>query len=340
MTDLVIRPLVAGEEELFDSMPDPLPQLRQISYADGIAGGGYRPEHTWIALRAGRVVGRAAWLLPPGSVGEPWLERFDLGPRPSADAARSADPAGSVDTARLVDPTRPVGTAPEIGAALLRAAHDALGGPKVYHAALPAYWRRQPEVRSVAEAAMAAARLAGLVERGERLRFSWAGGPLPAPSGRFSFRPAADAAEIDALVARIGEPVVLTGAETARVVAGVDLARDPLGWLTGTPPGNWRVALDGDEPVGLAGPTADACFPMIAYLGLLGETVQGDALRDDTVRGGTALGELLADSVAALAAGGAYEVVADADAHRVAVVAELERTGFRRIRSRVVFTPA
>ncbi|WFE47528.1 acetyltransferase [Verrucosispora sp. WMMD1129] len=301
MTDLVIRPLVAGEEELFDSMPDPLPQLRQISYADGIASGGYRPEHTWVALRAGRVVGRAAWLLLPGSVGEPWLERFDLDLAPATEAA-------SV-----------------VGAALLRRAHAALGGPKVYHAALPACWRRQPKVRAVAEASMAAAQLAGLIERGERLRFSWAGGPLPAPSGRFSFRPAEDAAEINALVARIAEPVVLTGAETARMVAEVDLASDPLDWLTGTPPGSWRVALDGDEAVGLAGPTADACFPMIAYLGLLDESV---------------LGELLADSVAALAGGGAYEVVADVDAHRVAVVAELERTGFRRVRSRVVFAPA
>jgi hypothetical protein len=192
-------------------------------------------------------------------------------------------------------------------------------------AALPAYWRRQPEARAVAEATMAAARLAGLVERGERLRLSWAGGPLPVASGRFSFRPAEDPAEIEALAARIAEPVVLTGAETARAVAGVDLARDPLAWLTGTPFGNWRVALHGDEPVGLAGPTADACFPMIAYLGLLDESV---------------LGELLADAVAALAADGAYEVVADVDAHRVAVVAELERTGFRRVRSRVVFAPA
>ncbi|GIJ13049.1 acetyltransferase [Micromonospora andamanensis] len=340
MTDLVVRPLVAGEEKLFDSMPDPLPQLRQISYADGIAGGGYRPEHTFVALRGDRVVGRAAWLLLPGSVGEPWLERFDLDLGPSADAAQSTGPAGSVDTARLVDPTRPVGTVPQVGAALLRAAHDALGGPKVYHAALPAYWRRQPEVRAVAEASMAAARLAGLVERGERIRLSWAGGPLPTPSGRFSCRPAADAAEIGALVARIVEPVVLTGAETARAVAGVDLARDPLAWLTGTPPGNWRVALDGDEPVGLAGPTADACFPMIAYLGLLDDAVRDGTVRNDTVRGGTALGELVADAVAALAAGGAYEVVADVDAHRVAVLAELERTGFRRIRSRVVFTPA
>ncbi|WP_341716644.1 acetyltransferase [Micromonospora sp. FIMYZ51] len=324
MTDLVIRPLVAGEEALFDSMPDPLPQLRQVSYADGLAGGGYRPEHTWIALRAGRVVGRAAWLLPPGSVGEPWLERFDL----------AAEPA--------------------VGGALLRTAHAALGGPKTYYASAPAYWRRQPQVRATVEATMAAARLAGLVEGGERLRCSWTGGPLPtsadrsssgaAPAarpssdaasavrssllpvvaGRFSIRPAADAAEIRSLAARIAEPELLTGAETARMVGGVDLARDPLARLTG-PASGWRVALDGSEPVGLAAPVGDACYPMIAYLGLL------DA---------AARSELLVDAVAILADAGAYEVIADVDAHRVAVVAELERTGFRRLRSRVVFTPA
>ena len=294
MTDLVVRPLVAGEEELFDSMPDPLPQLRQVGYADGIAGGGYRPERTWIALRAGRVVGRAAWALPPGSVGDPWLERFDLA------------------------------TTPEDGAALLRAAHEALNGPKLYHAALPAYWRRQPEVRAVAAALMAAARLAGLAEQGERLRCSWTGGPLPARVGRFSFRPAADAAEINSLVARIDVPDVLTGAEAARAVGGVDLARDPLSWLTG-PVRDWRVALDGDEPVGLAAPAGEACYPMIGYLGLLDQEARA---------------ELLADAIGTLSAGGAYEVVADVDAHRVAVVAELERTGFRRIRSRVTFAPA
>ena len=41
-----------------------------------------------------------------------------------------------------------------------------------------------------------------------------------------------------------------------------------------------------------------------------------------------------------LADGGAREVVADVDAHRVAVLAELERTGFRQLRCRVVFGPA
>lgn len=293
MTDLAIRPLVAGEESLFESMPDPLPQLRKIPYADGVASGGYRPERTWVALRGGEVVGRAAWLLPPGAVGAPWLERFDL----------AAEPA--------------------VGAELLRAAHEAFGGPRPYYAALPAHWRRRPEVLAVARAPMAAARLAGLVEGGERLRLSWTGTPLPASSGRYTFRPAADPAEIDALVGRITEPDVLTGKEVALAVGGVDLGTDPLAWLTG-PATDWRVALEAGEPIGLVGPAGDACFPLIGYLGLLDEAVRA---------------ELLAEAVRVLAAGGAREVVADVDAHRVAVLAELERTGFRQLRCRVVFAP-
>ncbi|MEV1144444.1 acetyltransferase [Micromonospora sp. NPDC049799] len=293
MTDVVIRPLVAGEESLFDSMPDPLPHLRQVRYADGVADGGYRPEHTWVALRAGRVVGRAAWLRPPGATGAPWLDWFDL------DAE------------------------PEVGAALLHAAHEALGGPGRYHAVLPPYWRRRPEVLAVVEAPMAAARLAGLVERGERLRCSWIGTPLPATSGRYTFRPAADAAEINGLVARIAEPDVLTGVEIAQAVGGVDLATDPLAWLTG-PIDGWRVAVDAGEPVGLVGTAGDACYPLIVYLGLLDEAVRG---------------ELLAEAVQVLASGGAHEVLADVQARRVAVVAELERTGFRQVRARVLFEP-
>jgi len=294
MTDLLIRPLVAGEEILFDSMPDPLPQLRQVGYADGLASGGYRPETTWIAIQEGRVVARAAWVLPPGAVGDHWLERFDLVAEP------------------------------EVGAALLRAAHEALGGPRTYYAAMPAHWRRRPEVTAVVAAPMAAARLAGLVEGRERIRSTWTGTPLPAPSDRFTFRPATDAEEINTLVARIADPELLTGMETARVVAGVDLATDPLAWLTG-PVEAWLIACHGAEPVGLVGTAGDACYPMIAYLGLLDEAVRP---------------ELLAEAVRVLALGGAREVVADVDAHRVAVVAELERTGFRQLRARIAFEPA
>lgn len=294
MADLVIRPLVAGEENLFDSMPDPLPQLRQVAYADGIAGGGYRPERTWVALESGRVVARAAWVLPPGAVGAPWLERFDL------DAE------------------------PDVGAELLRAAHEALGGPTLYYAAMPAYWRRRPEVLAVMRAPMAAAVLAGLVERGERVRCTWSGTPLPASSGRFTFRAATDTAEINTMVARIAEPDVLTGVEMAKAVGNVDLATDPLSWLTG-PVENWRVALDAGKPIGLAGTAGEACYPLLAYLGLLDDGARAD---------------LIAEAVRVLADGGAREVVADVDARRVAVLAELERTGFRRLRCRVTFGPA
>lgn len=290
MPGLVIRPLVAGEESLFDSMPEPLPELRQVSYANGVAGGGYRPENTWVALVRGKLVGRAAWLLPPGAMGEPWLERFDL-------------------TAE-----------PEVGAALLNEAHAALGGPKDYYASLPADWRSRPEVST---APMAAARLAGLVERRERFRYAWTAAPTNIHKGRFTFRPAKDAAEINAMVARIEEPDLLTGAETARLVRGVDLARAPLDWLSG-PPEGWRIAVDAGVPVGLAAAAGDACYPMIAYLGVFNDAVRG---------------ELLNDAVRALAAEGALEVVADVDAGRDAVARDLERQGFKPVRSRVHFQP-
>ncbi|MBV1852662.1 acetyltransferase [Catellatospora tritici] len=307
MADLVIRPLVAGEEHVFDSMPDPLPELRQVSYADGLAGGGYRPEHTWVALLDGRVVARAAWLRPPGSVGRPWLERFDLIAEPS------------------------------VGAALLAAAHRSLGGPTGYYASMPASWRQHPHQRAAVAPPMAAARLAGLTERGERLRMTWSGGAVatrsggsvPTRTGRYAFRPAADAAEIAALAARVTAPDVLTGAEVARLVRGVDLARDPLKWLSG-PPGDWRVALAGGEPVGLTGPAGDACYPMIAYLGLLDEATADPAVR----------GEMLTDAVAVLVAGGALEIVADVDADRPDARADLERAGFTPVRARVHFAPA
>lgn len=289
MTDLVIRPLVAGEEKLFESMPDPLPTVSKIGYADGLASGGYRPERTWVALRAGRVVARAAWALPPGAVGRAWLDRFEL----------CAEPA--------------------VGANLLRAAHAALGGPALYHAVVPPNWRHEP----AAEPPMAAARLAGMVEQGERLRFTFTGTPMPALPGRYVFRPASDRAEITTLVARIATPQILTGVETARAVAGIDLATAPLSWLPG-PPESWRVALRDGEPVGLAAAAGDACYPMIAYLGLSDPA---------------ALREALADVVTVLLDGGAREVVADVDVCRTGVLAGLERAGFRPVRSRVTFTP-
>ncbi|SNY53115.1 acetyltransferase [Paractinoplanes atraurantiacus] len=285
MTVLTFRPLAAGEEDLFDSLPDPLPELRQASFADGLASGGFAHSRAWIALADDKLVARAAWVLPPGAVGRPWLERFDA-------------------------------ASPEVGAALLTEAHAALGGPLPYYAAAPAHWRQRPESKAVVDVRREAARRAGLVERGERLRLTWAGANLPATSGRHTFRPVTGEDEIRSLVARIGRPDIVTGAETALAVLGADLASAPLPWLRTA---KWLVS----EEVGLVAAAGDHCYPLIGYLGLL------DA---------GAREELIAEAVRVLSGAGAREVVADVDSYRVEVLAALERTGFRQVRSRIVLT--
>ncbi|WP_031168377.1 hypothetical protein [Streptosporangium roseum] len=81
MTDLVIRPLTAGEEDLFESLPD----LGLVgfaafgdTYADMAVAGEYRPEWSWVALRDGVVVARAAWWAGPKDVKPLALGWFDL----------------------------------------------------------------------------------------------------------------------------------------------------------------------------------------------------------------------------------------------------------------------
>ncbi|MCY1141061.1 acetyltransferase [Actinoplanes sp. Pm04-4] len=290
MSALLFRPLTAGETVEFDSVPG----VPQMSYAEGLAGGGFHPSRTWIALRDGEVVARAAWVLPPGAVGGPWLERFDLHDSPS------------------------------VGGELLTAAHDTLGGRWPYHAALPVGWRSSPDAF---EAAFAAAELAGLSRRVERLRFSRTtdGARTPAadlpPQGPAAVsgspvRPAAGPDEIRSLVARVPSPDVLTGSETARSVLGIDLATDPLPWLTGEATA-WLVT-DG----GLVGTAGEACWPMIGYLGA------SDA---------PARRALLAEAVRVLLAGGAEQIVADVDADRTDVISDLLAAGFRPVRARLTF---
>ncbi|GID27804.1 acetyltransferase [Paractinoplanes brasiliensis] len=312
MSTVIHRHLLPGEEALFASLP---------AFAEGLAGGGYDLSRTWITLRDGEVVARAAWVLPPGAVGGPWLELFDL------------------------DDT------PAVGAALLNAAHADLGGPRPFYATLPA----DPRVP-------AAARLAGLEPTVKRLRFRWtptgntvpsvpAAHAAPDPTVHAASTPAAHADptplvhaapdptvhaarvpavraakgpdEVRALVALIDRPDVLTGSEAALAVAGLDLARDPLPWLTG-PAAAWHV-LDGGT--GLAGTAGDACWPMLVYLGRLPDASPG------------ARSSLLAAALHALTTGGAEEVIADVEATLTDTVADLKRAGFHQIRVRQAFEP-
>src|ERR1700688_3436832 len=81
MTGLVIRPLAAGEEPLFESLADPGlvgPAITGERYSDMAARGGYRAEWTWIALRDGIVVARAAWWTGPRDDTPIALDWFDF----------------------------------------------------------------------------------------------------------------------------------------------------------------------------------------------------------------------------------------------------------------------
>ncbi|MBL7257664.1 acetyltransferase [Paractinoplanes lichenicola] len=273
---MIYRQLLPGEEAVFDALGPVTP----ISYADGLAGGGFHPSRTWVAQRDGQVVARAAWVLPPGAAGDPWLEVFDL-----------------VDS-------------PAVGASLLAAAHAALGGAHPFHVTLPAD-----------ERVLEAARLAGLAPAVERRRFRWSGAPVESPA--LPVRPSTGPGEVRDLVSRIARPDVLTGSETALTVAGLDLARDPLPWVTG-PAAAWHVLADG---TGVAGTAGEACWPMLVYLGVRPEAAPG------------ARSSLLAASLGALIAGGAEEVVADVESTLTDAMTDLDRAGFRQIRARMTLQP-
>jgi hypothetical protein len=153
MNDLVIRPLSASEEPLFDSLAQPAlvgSGAFGHRYGDRIASGEYRPEWTWIALRGATVVARAAWWAGPDDDGPEVLDWLDF---TDADAA-----------ARLLR-TVPLRTE--------------------YCLRLPAGWRDAPDVGQAARARIAAAQAAGMTVLVERYNYRWTPERgMPARSGR------------------------------------------------------------------------------------------------------------------------------------------------------------
>src|SRR5690242_11931535 len=100
MTDVVFRPLAAGEIELFTSLTDadpksktnPVHETKPVhetmrtgvawlgrDYAATVEAGHYRPQWTWVAIKDDHVVARAAWYGGPND-DEPFaMDWFDPG---------------------------------------------------------------------------------------------------------------------------------------------------------------------------------------------------------------------------------------------------------------------
>lgn len=238
MTDLVIRPLVAGEEHLFDSLSDPGLVGRAV-LGETYAEGGYRPEWTWVALRDGVVVARAAWWAGPQDPAPLALDWFDF-------------------------------TDPDAGVALLRAAPLRAE----YSLLLPHGWRNDPLVAAQGQARIDAATAAGMRVLVERYRYRWT--PecgLPARPGRLEFRPEPDDAVILDVLRRVGEGSLDAHYRHAAAAHGPDAAAredlELLRWLP-SPREWWQLAwTPGGELAGIVVPARNPSAHVVGFVGVL-----------------------------------------------------------------------
>ncbi|WP_433471484.1 GNAT family N-acetyltransferase [Saccharomonospora azurea] len=297
MTDLVIRALAAGEEALFDSLPDPgLVGLAAFgkTYRAMAAAGEYRPEWTWVALRDDVVVARAAWWAGPQDDSPIALEWFDF-------------------------------TDAEAAVRLLRASPLRTE----YSLRLPPGWRDVPAVREQAEARIDAAVAAGLTLLVERFAYRWTPDcGVPARSGRLVFRPEPDDAVIldvfrrihqGSLDAHVRRTVAASGLEAA---AQEDL--DYLRWLP-SPREWWRLAYTpAGELVGLTVPGHHYSDPLVAYIGVVPEQ-----------RGHGYAYDLLVEATHLLVDEGADRIVAGTDQTNVPMAAHFARAGYPVAQERV-----
>jgi RimJ/RimL family protein N-acetyltransferase len=297
MTDLVIRPLTAGEESLFESLPDPgLVGFAAFgdTYTAMAAAGDYRPEWTWVALHHGVVVARAAWWAGPNDDNPLALDWFDF-------------------------------TNPDAAVQLLRTAplHAQ------YSLKLPPGWRENPAVREQAQARIDAAVAAGLSPLVERYRYRWTPdcGVPPRP-GRLEFRPEPDDAVILDVFRRIHQGSLDAHARHTIAKSGLEAAaQEELNYLRWMPSPRewWRLAYtpDGDL-VGLSVPCRNHGDPLIGYIAVVPEH-----------RGHGYAYDLLVEATHKLAGEGVDRIVAGTDQTNLPMAATFAKAGYPIAQERI-----
>jgi ribosomal protein S18 acetylase RimI-like enzyme len=301
MTAPLVRPIGPDEVDLFLSFTDASPlglKPPREMYLDGL-GRSYRPEWSWVALRDGRVVARVAFMGPSNA------------DRPEV--------MGSLE----------IGTGPDriaVGSRLVRAAYAGMAGSEGHRLRhiqfVPVDWHERADCRAVVQDRLAVARAAGLELLAERVQLVLdAATPLPDRARRLSFRPPPDDAAVRDVVRR-----TFAGTRDAQLRRNVEIQGPEPATRSfmagfGESPALWRLGYDETGAcVGIAVPDLGegGWGPDVAYVGVLPEH-RGRGYAED----------LLAEASRLLAAAGAAEISAAADAANTPMTAAFARCGYR-----------
>ncbi|MEV5612672.1 GNAT family N-acetyltransferase [Streptomyces sp. NPDC052225] len=270
-----------------------------VDYRTFDEGGDYDPARTWVALRGGRVVARAAWWGAPDDTEPVNLNWFDVDPDDL-----------------------------EAGVELLRRApYDV-----EYELILPGDWSERPDVRAAAEARMEAAGQAGMRLLVERLRYRWTPRDgLPERPGRLEFRPEPDDTVVLDVLRRVHSSTLDAHALRAVEEGGLDqAAQEELDFFHWCPsPREWlqlAYTEDTGELVGIHVPAYNHSGPIIGFIGVVPEQ-----------RGRGYAYDLLAESTHFLVAQGAGAIDAATDDGNVPMAANFAKAGYPVIQKRVHF---
>jgi RimJ/RimL family protein N-acetyltransferase len=297
MTELVIRPLEAGEEALFTSLPDRGLVGRKLlgdDFAEMAKRGEYPPEWTWVALRDGVVVARAAWWAKAGDEVPVALDWFDF---------------TDFDAAVELLKKAPLRTE--------------------YSLTTPPAWQDDPEVAREVTVRVEAAEKAGYRKLVERYRYRWTPeNGLPDRPGRLEFRPEPDddvildvfkRVHVGSLDAHVRKTVEEHGIDAA---AQEDL--DIMRWMP-APREWWRLAYTREgELVGLVLPSRNAYDPVVGYVAVVPEH-----------RGHGYAYDLLVEATHDLVGYGADRIIAGTDVGNIPMAQTFAKAGYAVVQHRI-----
>jgi GNAT superfamily N-acetyltransferase len=295
---LVVRPLSGPDEiDLFNQ----LPYVLNDQVADDLPAGRRRTEWLWVALEGDRLVARAGWWARAGDEHPFLMDIFDVD--------------GSASDGRAL-----------LSRALPAMTNPGASSPPEFLRFVPAEGPFSGPWRTVLEES--GARL--LVER---RRLEWRpSSPLPPSSGRLSFRPADNPAELIDLMTLVLDGTLDAHSRTdlkrlSPVEAATEQYHDELIRYP-SPRAWWRIAtLEPGDPVGFVIPARNDYNAVIAYIGVV-----------PAHRGHGYIDDILAEGTRILAAEGVPRIRANTDVGNFPMEAAFARAGYETFQRQIDLT--